>query len=213
MTSIFWFALVLGGGLLLLSVLGDIFGDAADGFGEAGAELDVEGGSLDADLSGGYWHAFFSLRSLTYFLFAFGATGVLLDLAWDGAYRMIAWAASIGAGVLAGGFNALLIGYIRRTDSGRMAGDATLIGLKGQVVLPLSAEGTGKIEVTRGGRMHTLLARPFEREPTVPEEWRRVVVVEMRDGVALVVPFDDVDAPLLGPASDSEVAGELGSGS
>lgn len=224
MTSIFWFALVVGGGLLLLSVLGDLFGDAEVEFGDTGAELDLgdvasgtlAGGSLDPgdlasrdvaiDTAGSYWHAIFSLRSLTYFLFGFGATGVLLDFAWQGAHSLITLVASLGAGVMAGGFNAILIGYIRRTDSGRMAGDGALIGLEGRVILPLRADGTGKIEVRRAGREHELLARPFEAKPTAPEEWTRVIVVEMRDGIALVVPLDGAEITLLGPAAGAEEA-------
>lgn len=220
MMSIYWFALVVGGGLLLLSVLGDLFGDAAGDFGDAGAgpgsgglgsgglgPAEIVSDGAAAGAGGSYWHALFSLRSLTYFLFGFGATGVLLDFAWQGAYSPIRWAASLGAGVLAGGFNAFLVGYFRRTDSGRMAGDAALIGLEGLVTLPLVAGGTGKIELSRAGRIHALLARPYEAEGTAPEEWTRVIVVEMEEGVALVVPLEETDATLLGPVAGTEGAG------
>lgn len=208
MTSIFWFALVVGGGLLLLSVLGDLLGDAGVDSGDASAALDLG----DAGTTGSYWHAILSLRSLTYFLFGFGATGVLLDITWQGAYSLIRLAASLGAGVLAGGFNAFLIGYIRRTDSGRMAGDGALVGLEGRVMIPLAAGGTGKIEVRRGGREDELLALPYEVTATAPEEWTRVIIVEMRDGIALVVPLDEVDAPLLGPAAAEEEADGMSGG-
>lgn len=213
MTSIFWFALVVGGGMLLLSVLGDIFGDAAGDFGDAGAEIDLgdadlgdaDAGDTGADATGGFWLSVFSLRSLTYFLFGFGATGVLLEFVWQGSYRPLTLAASLGAGMLAGGLNAFLLGYLRRTDSGRLASDASLIGLVGRVTLPLSAGGTGKIEVKRAARLHTILARPFDAAPTSPEAWTRVFVVAMEDGIALVVPLDEAGVPLLDPATAAQL--------
>jgi hypothetical protein len=64
------------------------------------------------------------------------------------------------------------------------------LGLTGRVVLPLSTEGTGKILVSRQGREHELLARPFEQDAEAPHRWSNVMVIEMRDGVALVQPND-----------------------
>jgi hypothetical protein len=82
MTTLFWLALVLGGGLALLSLLGDFLGfdHGGDVSGDVGGDVggDLAGGHLDHDAA-----HILSLRSATYFLFAFGAVGVLLDWAWD----------------------------------------------------------------------------------------------------------------------------------
>src|SRR5687768_17432107 len=70
MITLFWFALVLGGGLALFSLVGDFFdGDAGEGTTD---HLHIEHEGADSS-----WQLF-SLRTLTYFLFAFGAVGVLL---------------------------------------------------------------------------------------------------------------------------------------
>jgi hypothetical protein len=79
---------------------------------------------------------------------------------------------------------------MKRTETGRLPDDRGWIGLTGQVMLPLSVAGTGKILVTREGREHELLARPFDREPDAPERWTRVLVLDMQQGVALVSPGD-----------------------
>jgi hypothetical protein len=71
-----------------------------------------------------------------------------------------------------------------------MGGDRGWVGLSGTVTLPLSSGSTGKILVTREGREHELLARPFDHDPEHPERWQRVMVIEMDHGVALVTPRD-----------------------
>jgi hypothetical protein len=196
MTNIFWFALVVGSGLLLLSLLGDIFGadigDAAD-IGDPG-DVSEAGGSAVDNIQGaaaaGSWLAIFSLRNLTYLLFGFGLCGVVLDYLWDGSRPVTTSLAAGLAGLLAARLNALLLGYIRRTDSGAMAGDAVLTGLPARITLPLTAGGTGKIEVERSGRAYELLARPYGEPGTDPAGWNEVVVVELEDGVALVAPLE-----------------------
>lgn len=193
MANIYWFTLVIGGGLLLFSLLGDIFG--ADAGEIAG---DVEGSGHGAgDTGTSSWLSNLSLRNMTYALFGFGLTGVALDFIWHGARPLPTLLSAVLAGLLAARLNALVLGYIRRTDSGGLAGDDTISGLVGRVTLPLAAGGTGKIEVERGGREYELLARAYEAGVEEPEQWTSVVVVAMDDGVALVVPLDPVDT--LGP--------------
>jgi hypothetical protein len=192
MTSIFWFARVRGGGMILLSLLGDVFGadvgDVAD-LGDPGS-ADATGSAGDV-VAASSWLSIFSLRSLTYLLFGFGLAGVVLAYIWDGARPAVTLIAAVLAGILAARLNALLMGYIRRTESGAMAGDAALTGLPARVTLPLADGGTGKVEVERSGRTHELLARPHGTPASDPAGWGEVVVVEMEDGVALVVPLED----------------------
>jgi hypothetical protein len=183
MTLLFWLALVLGGGLAVLSLLGDFF--------EHDGDFDHDGLHI------------LSLRSATYFLFAFGAVGVLLDWAWGGRLTGLALIAALVTGAGAGLFSAYVFRWVRRTGSGAMPDDRSLVGLAGQVVLPLRP-GSGKIVVRRGGREYELMARPFQ-DAAAAEEWTDVVVVDVVDGTALVSPYApaELETDLLPPNNSS----------
>jgi hypothetical protein len=176
----FWFALVLGGGLLLLSLLGDLFGTHGDG--------DLDHASDHGD---GHGLKILSLRTLTYALFGYGAVGTLLAWLQGGEAGWGVLVAAIVTGIAAAVLNEAMLGFVRRTQSGALPGDDSLAGLMGRVTLPLGREGTGKITVERSGREHELLARPFEAAEGDPERWTTVVVIEMKDGVAHVAPLDE----------------------
>lgn len=179
MATLYWLSLVVGGGLVLLSVFGDLL------------HVDLPDFPSDTDA----WHVL-SLRSATYFLFAFGATGLLAS----GGGAVAALLAASFAGVAASALSSAVFRYLRGTESGEVPEDASLVGLAGRVVLPLREGGTGKVVVSRGGRDLELLARPFDVEPGTPvESWTEVVIVEVAAGTALVAPYSD--APRL-PASE-----------
>lgn len=187
MTFLFWLALVIGGGLFLLSLFGDIFG-VQDHGGEAfHSDVDAHG---DTE-----WGRIFSLRNATYFLFAFGAVGVLLDFVWAGSKGPIALLGAAATGVLAWTLSAAAFSYLKRTESGELLGDRLLIGRVGEVSLPIRKGGTGKIVVARAGHTQELLARPLADDDD-PESWSSVMVVEVRDGVAIVTPYSEADAEL-----------------
>jgi len=59
------------------------------------------------------------------------------------------------------------------------------------VSLPILKGGTGKIVVAKAGQTQELLARPLTNDDEDPESWDSVIVVEVRDGVALVTPFTE----------------------
>ena len=62
-----------------------------------------------------------------------------------------------------------------------------LIGLEAEVTVPIATGGTGKISGTIQGRTIELLARGAnELDPLNPGD--RVLVIEVRDGVAVVDP-------------------------
>jgi hypothetical protein len=190
MLTLFWLALVLGGGLALFSVLGDFF--------ESGGVDDVH---LEHDAVDAHWQLL-SLRTATYFLFAFGAVGVLVHSVAGGS-GFIALAAALFTGIVAAVASASLFGYLRQSNSGEMEGDASYEGLPARVVLPLRG-GRGKIMVTRGGRDLELMAECFDDDPLQPETWKDVVIVEIRGGTALVSPmheFERTDA-LLPPVTE-----------
>ena len=191
--AMYLFCLVFGGGFLLVSLLGA--GDSGD------LELDVD---LDADLELEAHHdtaasKIFSLRTLVYAIFGFGATGAALTALGFGALPGLGLATLGGAA--SGTIVTALFGYVGRTSSGDPPSDAALIGLTGRVTLPLTANVPGTVVVERGGRRVSLRALPYGGE-SAPEQWTAVVVVEIDRGVARVAPLTGGDAHLLPGAPD-----------
>ncbi len=226
MLSLYWFALIVGGGMLLVSLLGDLFGDVlgghdADvGFGGHDVELGAGGHEIELSTSGAQGdvalgaHALthapgmaestgasspgpdvqatriLSLRTITYFLFGFGATGLLLSRFAPDASRLLAAAASGTCGVLAAGISIAVFGWVRSTEAGERESESSFIGLAATVVLPVDPTRSGRIRVRRGEREYELRARPFGSDPVASDVGSDVVIVEMHEGTALVAPFD-----------------------
>lgn len=177
MTTLYIFSLVLGGGLLAFSLLGDTFGDHGDM-----ADHDTDGAK------------FLSLRTISYFLFVFGAVGAALTWGWRGASPVLTSVLAGGAGLLVSGVSAAVFSYLRRSSSGDTQGEESFVGLAGTVIVPIGAGGAGKVIVRRGDRAFELTARPFETDAAPPNTWRSVVIVEMQRGTALVAPLEDTTA-------------------
>ncbi len=173
MFALYLFALVVGGGLLAFSMLGDSHGDAGH---DAHAHDAIK---------------FLSLRTLTYFLFTFGGVGAVLARTWHWATAPLVLLVATAAGLLVGTATAQAFAYLRRTDSGARESEDSFIGLTGRVTLPIGKSGLGKVLVERGGRTFELLARPLERAAGPVTKWDNVIVVEMNRGTAIVAPMDD----------------------
>jgi hypothetical protein len=171
--TLYWLALVLGGGLGLLSLIG------------GSIELQIDHEVADPDA----WHIL-SMRSATYFLFAFGAVGLLTHAAGTGSVWSLM--AALFTAFVSAFSSAALFRYLNRTSSGAVPSDASLVGLTGAVVLPLRRGVGGKIVVYRAGREIELMARPFEDDAADSENWDQVVVVEVSGGTALVTPYPDL---------------------
>lgn len=175
MSAIYWFALIVGGGLLAATLLDDPFdllgdGGVGDGAGEPSRLL--------------------SLRLLTNFLFAFGAAGLLAGLI-PGLGPIAVPLTALTVGVLAGLAVSAMFGYVQRTATGEREGEESFVGCIGRVVLPVTTSQPGRVMVTRGSREFELRARLFQGESFEGEIGRSVVVVEMTDGTALVAPLED----------------------
>jgi hypothetical protein len=199
MTALYWFAMVVGVGMYLFSALA----------GATGAHHDV---GNDADVGGDSHHdvdsyKLLSLRNATYFLFAFGVTGVTLNWLWGGSRGILTALLALFIGGTGAAISTVAFGWLKKSESGEMPGDRAWLGASGQVVIPLSAGGTGKIFVSRGGRSQELLARPFDDDAAQPETWALVMVLEIRDGIALVAPNEELTpesvAPQLGRPTES----------
>jgi hypothetical protein len=218
MLAVYLFCLVLGGGFLLVSLLG--------GGGDADVDLDasVDLGGLDAggglesgadvhgfDIGAGDAHAgavhhdaaasrIFSLRTLVYAMFGFGATGATLTALSVG--TLVAFVFALVGGTGAGILVASLFRWLATTASGDAPRDAGLVGLTGTVTLPLSPSVPGNVVVERGGRRVTLRALPQPGLPGDPQTWRSVVVVDIERGVARVAPLAPGELDLLPSSSD-----------
>ncbi len=185
MNALYWFALIVGVGMYGFSLAADFLGHT-----DIDTHADAEMHHGGAEDKGGGSFRILSIRNMTYFLFAFGVTGVLLSWLWGGSRGLLTAVLATTLGATGGAISSLAFGWIRRTEAGVLPGDHGWVGLTGLVLLPLSSDSTGKIVVARGGREHELLARPFDPRAERPDSWASVMVIEMQQGVALVAPLD-----------------------
>lgn len=192
MTGVYLFCLVVGGGLAGLSLLGDFFDADADVDADFDADLDVDGdfdGDTDSD-TGSEAFKIFSIRSLTYGMFAFGLVGMLLTWLTPARFALTLITSSI-AGLISLFAVAWLLGKLKQTEIKQSLDDRRFVSARAKVQVPLDPElPTGTVAVLLGERAHVLRAMPFERSVD-PTGWKDVVVVELKGDIALVVPFSD----------------------
>jgi hypothetical protein len=123
------FALVVGGGFMALSLLGDVAGggDVADVDLDLDLDLDAD---LDVDAGGGSdvnALKILSLRTLVYALFGFGAVGTILTQMWGGAQASQTALFATAGGVATGFIASALFGFLRRSEVGDRAGEASFV--------------------------------------------------------------------------------------
>jgi hypothetical protein len=222
MAALYLFSLVLGGGFLLLSLLGgesdgDVefeggldLGDAGDMEldGLAGDMLEITGDALEitgeameatGDLGDHGQSAasrIFSIRTVVYALFGFGATGTILTQLGVGMLTSLAFA--LVGGFASGLLVSMVFHFLVRTDSGAHPGDASLLGLTGTVTLPIGDGSPGLVAVERGDRRLSLRALPHSSARGNPGDWTQVIVVEIERGIARVAPLEAEELDALG---------------
>jgi membrane protein implicated in regulation of membrane protease activity len=169
-------ALILGGGLLLVQLLGGGHHDGADHF----AGSDHLGGPDHHPSQG---PGLLSTRSLTYGLFAFGFVGASLH-----ALSLVAPWAAFAIAAAAGVTVTLAVGStLRAVGDPGASGEAALDearGHAGRVLVPLSRERQGKVRVQIKGQTVDMLATTTGGELPAGTE---VVVVNVRGDVAEVL--------------------------
>jgi len=194
--QVYLFCLVLAGGLSLLSVFGDVADtDLVDIDIDADVGLDA---SAEGDLGSGFdWARVLSLRGFLYAAFGFGLAGALQVWLLD---APPAGPVTVGTAIVGGLATGMLVdqvtGLIRSVSTPDREGDDGFEGCTGKILVPLREDAAGRVRVTRGGRTFDIRALPHGRPDSDPAEWNEVVVVEMRDGFARVVPSDDLDLQL-----------------
>ena len=184
MLAAYIFCLVVGGGFLLLSLIGNFLQ----------ADADVE---LDADADVGVGDAgdvakLFSLRAIVYALFGFGAAGALLHLVWGGARPGLTALVAGVTGLATGALIGAAFAFLKRGNAGTMLGEQSFVGLTAEVSIEIAAASPGSIRVLRGDRRHTIRAR---LDGSCPAEQalrpgQSAVVVGMESGMAAVVPVE-----------------------
>ncbi len=162
---------LIGGGLLLLRLLLLLTG--------LGDHADVDGVHADSDAG----FQLLSIQGITAFFMMFGLVGfaLLRTTSWSAAF------ASVGA-VIAGMGSMFLIQRIflsmtRLQSSGTLPLDSA-IGGEGSVYLSIPAKGTGRVQVTIGGRLREFDAISRNGESIATGELVRVTGVS---GGGLVV--------------------------
>ncbi len=128
----------------------------------------------------------FSFRAMVFLLAFFGATGLILDALDVHAIPTLLLAMAMG--LFAGYLHARLFAYLKRSSVESSTTNADLRGSRAKVVVPVSSEQKGRIEVDVEGRPVYVTARPF-KDGTF-EKGQVVVVVEVEDGMALVGPLN-----------------------
>lgn len=191
MLPLYLFALIVGGGLLLFSLL------AGDGNEHDATRMEVESDADPApevhhDGGSGDWivlQSFLSLRTLLYLLAGFGATGTLIDLLTeaDSAVSLL-WA--IAAGVTSAIVATAVYGWVRGTGSGEVSREPDyLVGSVGRVILPVLQGHRGKIIAIHQNREVELLAKLYGPEEESCPRGSEVVIVDVQGDTALVTPL------------------------
>ena len=187
MLTAYIFCAVVGGGLLALS----LFGDFLDGDVDADGAFEIEG-DFDTSLDGADFTKLFSLRAIVYTLFGFGAAGAVLHAIWSGGRPGLTAVIAGGMGIASGALISTVFGYLKRTESGTMEGEESLVGLGGEVRMEITEGGIGEVRIGSGSRQFRMRARADDVEGAgmTLEAGRPVVVVDVKEGVALVAPLE-----------------------
>lgn len=188
MLAAYIFSLVVGGGLLALNLFGDFLDSDVDA--DAGIDLD---GDADAISGGSEIARLLSLRSLVYALFGFGGAGLVLHLIWAGAQPVLTALIAGGMGLGSGALVSTVFGYLKRTEAGEIQGERALVGLSGKIVMAIGDGETGAVRIRSGERQYQMRARADlpSGAARALEAGRAIVVVDVKDGVALVTPIEN----------------------
>jgi membrane protein implicated in regulation of membrane protease activity len=184
MLTLYLAALAFGLVMTGVSLLGH--GDGHDSDAESGLDHEHDSGNADDSEGDAYGplSLLTSIRFWSYGLGAFGMAGATLyALGFPGAWHL---PAAIGVGLAAGAGVSWLFRRLQRTEVLAPPDSSNVVGIEGEVVLPLLPGKTGKIRVQIGGQDYEFPANGGE-EDQLPQK-SRVVVIRMNEGTAYVRP-------------------------
>ena len=223
MLGIYILAAMVGGGLLVFSVLSGAHHDAGDvdvhglDVDAAGFDADVSGVDVDVDVAGADVHVggvdadhdvdvghagagslvlgFFRPRNLIFFLAGFGITGTVLTVTNASTQNeTLVLSVVMGAGALL--LTHSVFSWLRRSEVGLGAvGDREIEGHTARVVLPLAPGQPGRVACTIADREYYITARVSKDVTKQLTAGSEVVILGVRDGVAEVIPFDMPELP------------------
>jgi membrane protein implicated in regulation of membrane protease activity len=192
MFSVYLFATIVGWPFVLFFLFfgSDVDADADVDF-DAEVDVDLEADSDVSAVAGAgsgvadVVLSILSFRSLVFLLAFFGTTGLVLRaLGVSGAPTFVL---ALAMGLFAGYLNARLYAYLKRSSVSTDISDAALRGSRARVVLPVSGDRKGRIEVDVDGQPVFVTALPFDdRHGASFEPGERVVVVDIDHGTALI---------------------------
>jgi membrane protein implicated in regulation of membrane protease activity len=194
--GLYWGALILGGGLLLVSALGGLGHHHADV--DAGGATDTHGG-VETDsghFDGSFHHAvhggtaalstWLSLRFVVFFLAMFGAAGVILTYLTP-LTRWLVCAVALVAGLAVGQSVHQLFRLIRRTSGDSTPQALDYVDQPARVTVTIVPPHAGEVALLVRGTERYVSA--VAAESALPlEVGDEVLVVGYRDGVARVTP-------------------------
>ncbi len=148
MAIVYWTSLLIGGALLLPSLLlGDLEVEAdVDVDVDVDADIEAEADSGDGD--GGF--AWLSVRFWVFFATFFGLTGVALSVAGLG--PELTALVAVGDGLVASLAVSHVVGRLKRQKVSSSVRSIDLVGERGTVLLPLGPNTTGKVRLSLKGR-------------------------------------------------------------
>lgn len=174
MTAIYVIAAILGIGMVLFSIIGSDHGDSHGGHDHHGGDGDILLG-------------LFSTRNLTFFLSAFGATGLLLG--WIGVGGMAAFGLATVTGLVSFAAVHAVFTWLRRSDSAvEVLSDRDLEGALGRVTWPISAGTKGQIACKVAGREQYITAVLADGVDELLGTGQEIIVLSTSNGVAAVMP-------------------------
>ncbi|MFA5565068.1 MAG: hypothetical protein WC184_05515 [Acidimicrobiia bacterium] len=194
---------------------GDLAGDLGGGFGGGDVGGDIGLGDINIDTGdlgtghGGLSHVgdhgaygthegfgaimlrLFPLSSISIFLSVFGMTGVALGLVGNSTVTTLGFALALGLG--AGALNSTVFSYLHKSESNTAVSDSSLMGATGHVVLPIGISRRGRVALSMHGQTVYLSAQLLESENGTNrlDIHAPVLVVEVKHGIATVVPIEE----------------------
>ena len=215
LTAAYWICFIVGGGMLLFSVLGglghggvdtDVHGgldfhtdvghaDMGADAGAAGGDIHVDTGHLDAGHANvGHAHGghagvglstWFSIRFVVFFLALFGAVGIVLTYVAH-ASTPISFAVALAGGLIVGQSVHQLFRALRRNAGNSTPQAQDYVNRLGRVTIAINGAATGEVLLqVRGGERY--VPAVARSADTRFAIGDEVVVVAYRSGVAEVV--------------------------
>lgn len=191
LTTIYWVALVVGGGLLLISTFA---GGDTDVDVDADLDLDLDT-DIDLDTDAGHAHAghavtgslatWFSTQFVVFFLAMFGVVGVVLTYTTDQTWPVTLSLAVVG-GVLIGQGAHQVLRAIKKTSGDSTPDASDYVNKLGRVTIPVAGKSIGQIMMRIGQTDRYVTARA-QHETDAFAVGDAVGVVGYQNGVAEIV--------------------------